>query len=161
MGLSFKQYLWLLISPQPSYKLAMLVFAYLVIVLSRVGYHKSITSKPYKGVSRFLVDLWILYMYFIIVFSVGDEKSQPNTLSLIEGQVGVFVGYLVWDLFKKFEYPETDIMRMINTIVCLILSFIILILYNHPVFKISNLYYLLGEYIILGIFWWVKLKGTS
>ena len=166
LGLSFRHHFYLLIPPKLTYKVVMLVFSYTVLVFSRILYQNSIKNKPYIGAKRFIVDLWILYMYFILAFSVGDIDDTPNTFNLICGVIGVFIGYLIWDLFKRQEYPNEKLERMIVTIVCLILSVITLILYLQPILLLTDevlgaptrdWIFLVGEFVIFTIFWKIKL----
>jgi len=167
MGLSFKEYHWLLAPPVPSLQLAMIIFAYLVVVMSRVGYHKSVSSKPYKGPKRFLVDLWILYMYFVLTFAPKGKGSTPNILIIVYAQVGVFAGYLAWDWIKKREYPNSPTSRIHITTFCLFVTVIMLIIFYQP-FLLTEERFLGGflrdwlfleyEYIIMVLFWALKLR---
>lgn len=167
MGLSFKEYYLILAPPVPSFKLAMLLLGYIVVVVSRVGYHRSISSKPYKSAKRFLVDLWILYMYFVLAFAPGGKDYPPNLTIVVCAQVGVFTGYLLWDLVKRMEYPDTETSRILITFVCLVLVTIILILFYLPILpngemllggSVRDWLFLLMEYVATVIFWSLKLK---
>jgi len=166
MGLSFKEYYWLLAPPVPSFKLAVLLLGYSTVVVSRVGYHKSISSKPYRGSKRFLVDLWILYMYFVLTFAPGGRDSPPDTIIVLSAQVGVYVGYLVWDLMKKTEYTDSRSYRMLITIVCFLLTVIILLIFHLPIpfgentilgGTLHDWLFLMAEYGVTVIFWSLKL----
>src|SRR5207244_12544567 len=64
-----------------------LLFAYSVITVSRVGYHKSVMEKWYRNSWRFLIDLWILYGYFALLNAAGPTqfgslRSEEHTSEL-------------------------------------------------------------------------------
>jgi hypothetical protein len=172
MGLSFREYYQILVPPVFSQKLAILVFAYLVVVVSRVLYHKSISHKPYRNSKRFFADLWILYMYFVLAFSPGVNGSSPNILLLLVAQVGVFVGYAVWSGLQKREYPETTTNKLIITLICLGLVIIITGLFLMTLSfgdevilggSIHDWVFLCSEYSVMALFWGLKqwpLKGN-
>jgi len=166
MGLSFREYYWLLAPPLPSFKLAILIFGYLVVVLSRVGYHKSISLKPYKDSKRFLVDLWILYMYVVLAFAAGGRDSPASVATVVCAQVGVFVGYLLWDSLKKLEYPDSQSSRVLITIICLLIATVILVVFFQPIPVDQDIFlggslhdwiFLGFEYAVMVFFWGLKI----
>jgi hypothetical protein len=109
----------------------MLLFAYLAAVSSRVGFHKSITPMVYKGSKRFVVDLWILYSYFLLITSAEPiQVGHEHMFRLLAALVFVGIGYVVWDFLKRREYPGiVPTARIVLSLVFLITSIEILGLY--------------------------------
>lgn len=167
VGLSFKEYYWLLSSPVFSLQLVVVLLGYLIVVISRVGYHKSISSKPYNGSKRFLTDLWILYTYVVLAFAPGSQSSPPNMTIVVLALVGMFAGYFIWDFFKKKEYPNTKSSRMLITLMGLFMAIIVAVLFyltislGKEVFfggSFHDWLFLEMEFAIVGLFWVFKLK---
>lgn len=85
----------------------------LVMVLSWLGYHRSVGDRPHKdgqwyGMGRFIVDTLLLFLYTILVMKF---KSLEIILFLLPI---IFSLYLLWDILQAFEYKEKYITRKIT-----------------------------------------------
>ena len=170
IGLSFVQFYWLIAPPQISLRLAMLSLAYVLIILSRIGFHLSIQKKPYCDNKRFLIDLGILYSYFVLLVSPGfDQNSTPDILLMLGSLVSIFFGYFLWDLFKNREYKEKLSKGILINIICLIISGAIFATYYFIQFEIPltivpidnalNYIFIIASYVNIIIFWYPKMKN--
>lgn len=167
LGLSFKEFVYLLSPLQLCFKFAMLFFSYVTVIFSRIGYHKSIKSKPYKGSNRFWADIMILYMYYILVFSPGKISEDYNIMSLLISVFGIFGGYVLWDFIKTREYDIKYGPRQYITLLGMVLSFFTLILYNNPCLQYGTMFldapvtdwlFLIFDFLIFIMFWFVGKK---
>lgn len=77
----------------------MLLSAYFTVVLSWIGYHKAVEDKPHKNVSRFVIDLILLYFYFYLIFT-NNIKDFLGVLAAI------FLLYLIWVVLRNNEYKK-------------------------------------------------------
>jgi hypothetical protein len=80
-----------------------LLLAFWTIVLSWVGYHKSISLKPLRaedrmGFVRFILDIVLVTLYALLLVKFRDIDA---TLQL---NVGIYFLFLVWDLCKVKEH---------------------------------------------------------
>jgi hypothetical protein len=106
----------------------MLLVAYVVVVLSWIGYHKAVEDKPHKDWSRFVIDLILLFLYFQLIFTRNLEDFIFTNLL-------IFGFYLVWVIKRRFEYKPKkeektiEILKIIRSSVTVIV-FIVLYLYH-------------------------------
>ena len=89
------------------FQISTLFLAYLTIILSWVGYHRSIKKSPIGleskwGWGRFFADIFLLIAYFVLVVSYNTFRRELLVLVLI------FFLFFVWDQFKRRERPETE-----------------------------------------------------
>ena len=89
------------------FQISTLFLAYLTIILSWIGYHRSIKRNPIRlekiwGWGRFFVDIFLLITYFVMVVSYHNFRRELLLLALI------FVLFFAWDQFKRKERPETE-----------------------------------------------------
>jgi len=102
-----------------SFNTMMLLVAYIIVVLSWIGYHKAVEDKPHKDWSRFVIDLVLLFLYFQLIFT-------RNLEDFIWTNMLIFGLYLVWVIKRRFEYkPEegketTEIIKIIRSVVIFI-----------------------------------------
>jgi len=103
---------WLLIvhSWQNCFVFLTLVLAWATVILSWVGYHRSIKTNPIKvqtlaGWCRFILDVLLLVFYSILLVSYANFKVELRVLAV------VFFLFIVWDIFKKKEHPIGDYKR--------------------------------------------------
>ena len=173
VSFSFVEYSSFIVRPDIlSIKFVMLFFAYSLVTISRLGYHNSATTRWYKNGLRFLIDLWILYGYFVLLNAPGPTQFsssqsvalEPDVGLMVLGQFYVFAGYLVWDVVKKLEWPESEPARMKITVKFYFVSSITLVLYSAvnstgqmPVVVTAILIGL--SYIAMFGFWYFKLIG--
>ena len=73
---------------------------FLTILLSWVGYHQSVRTKPIKGYWRFLIDVVLVATYALLLVKASHLQAVLFLLFVIYGLYGL------WDLAKVFEYPE-------------------------------------------------------
>ena len=90
------------------FQVATLLFVgYLSVVLSWVGYHRSIINAPISvetlaGLFRFILDVGLLLLYLILLTGFKSPRRQVWCLACI------YLGYFVWDQLKRKERPEAD-----------------------------------------------------
>jgi hypothetical protein len=83
------------------------LLGYWTVILSWVGYHRSIQSAPIKvkekaGFWRFIFDVILLIAYFVLLVSFHNFTRVLWTL------FAAFAIYIPWDECKRREYPEQD-----------------------------------------------------
>lgn len=103
----FTDWLSIVHSPQNCFIFLTLVLAWATVILSWVGYHRSIKTNPIKvqtfaGWCRFILDVLLLVFYSILLVSYADFKVELRVLAV------VFSLFIVWDIFKKREHPIED-----------------------------------------------------
>jgi hypothetical protein len=79
--------------------LLMFVAAFLTIVASWIGYHKSISNKPIIGQMRFLLDILLLAFYIFLFLYFKHPLAVSIILTII------YTLYIAWDFYKTKEYP--------------------------------------------------------
>jgi hypothetical protein len=84
----------------PSFNLVVLVASYLTILTSWIFYHKSLDVLPEKGPWRFVLDVCILFAYFVLI----TTHRSFDTIVLVYPVLWVL--YLFWDALKSREYPQ-------------------------------------------------------
>lgn len=96
-----------LFSMASAFDIGVLALGGITVVLSWVGYHQSIMTKPIllntrAGFWRFILDVVLLLLYWLLLVKFQNFWLVLLTLALIHI---VFVG---WDWLKQLEYPEKD-----------------------------------------------------
>ena len=84
-----------------------LALAYVTIILSWIGYHRSIKKNPIRlehvsGQCRFFLDISLLIAYFVLVVSFENFR---RVLWLF---VVIYCLFFLWDQFKRAERPESN-----------------------------------------------------
>ncbi len=98
----FKNF-WLIWKEPHFFEVATLVLiGYLTVILSWVGYHRSIKSSPinvdaFWGRWRFGLDIVLLISYFVLLVSYVDFHRELWTLA------SVYFLFFVWDQMKRLE----------------------------------------------------------
>jgi len=102
IGVSFTDFKDILVPPVPEFKTVALLLAYVTVVASWVGYHSGIKGYVHRNVGRFGIDLILVYLYFVLINTVGNYKEDLTEL------LGVFPWifgfYMFWMLFRYLEY---------------------------------------------------------
>ena len=106
-----------------NFKNCMIFVSFCVIVLSWVGYNKRVSMHGHNSSVLFFLDIFIIYLYFHLVFSIEHSLSEYIlTLSLI------FAFYIVWDVIKGhydgikyFEKTDKNREKSITAIVILLI----------------------------------------
>src|SRR6266404_2379039 len=119
---------------EPYFQISTLFLAYLTIILSWIGYHRSIKKSPIGleriwGWGRFFADILLLIAYFVLVVSYNNFRRELLLLVLI------FFLFFVWDQFKRRERPETEDSRARRGVTVLwFFAFLVLALFYclHP-----------------------------
>jgi len=79
-----------------------LFVAYLAIIFSWVGYHKAMEKYPFRiglgGTRRFFMDLVIVFLYAILIYS---RVTMQLYLAVF---TAIFFLYILWDLTLDREY---------------------------------------------------------
>lgn len=93
------------------YQLGAASLPYAIIITSWIGYSLSISEYKYKpnkyGFRRFLVDLIILFLYYILSNFVGDNLKNYGFVFALLLPV-IFLSYLIWDGVKFQEYQNVS-----------------------------------------------------
>ena len=76
------------------------ILAYSLMVTSWIGYHASTTKLPMKNVGRFIIDIILLFFYYLAFVNV---KSFGSTSIII---FAVFFLYFAWSSIRLYEYYD-------------------------------------------------------
>lgn len=123
-----------------TFEVATLLFlGYGTVILSWVGYHRSINRAPLvvgraPGFARFILDILLLIAYFVLLVSYKNFGRELGTL------VAIFAFYVAWDQCKRLEWPDRDSRpRRGVTVLWLIIFLLIALGYKFfPVARESN-----------------------
>lgn len=93
-------------SPDVRFSLCVLFLALATIAFSWFGYHRSLTSRPFRydsslSMFRFLIDLVLLISYALLLLQFKNLQAFLFFLVLNYGL------YLVWDIIKIIEFKES------------------------------------------------------
>jgi membrane-anchored protein YejM (alkaline phosphatase superfamily) len=87
-----------------------LILIYFVIFTSWIGHYRSITHWPYSsdkvGITRFIVSLFALYLYYHSVNLLAEVNRQYYDDTLLYILPSIFGIYLVYDGLKNWEYRK-------------------------------------------------------
>ncbi len=103
----FRDFSQIFLAPY-NFEVATLVFlGYVTVILSWVGYHRSINKAPLTvghapGFARFILDIALLIAYFVLLVSYKNFDRQLWTL------VAIFVLFVAWDHCKRWEWLDRD-----------------------------------------------------
>ena len=106
-----------------------LLLAYAAIISGWVGYSRSMIKWPHQntksGVSRFVLDLAILFCYFGLIV-LADPQNNTFKENFVSWLVAMFVLFFIWDLAKIIEYRKPHVSKalwrsLLKTIIFLIL----------------------------------------
>lgn len=94
-------------APDTRFIMATLLLGYTTVVLSWVGYHRSIKRHPIRlgkssGWGRFILDVVLLILYFFLLVRYHDFAGELCVLA------GIYFLFIVWDFFKMIEHPRKD-----------------------------------------------------
>lgn len=70
------------------------------VISSWEGYFASLNEKPLNGIARFIIDILIVFAYMFLLLSSDNADLFFTTLA------GIFVLYILWDIFLLFDYPN-------------------------------------------------------
>ncbi len=91
---------WRLPAGQEVFHALVWTLAFATVLLSWLGYHRSILTKPLKGKARFLLDVILVTLYAFLMVKFKNIDSVLGILAFI------FVLFVLWDVAKVMEYPE-------------------------------------------------------
>jgi|GEM_PF-5823137 len=100
IGVSFTDFKEILVPPTPEFTTVTLLLAYVTVVASWVGYHRAVKDHVHKNVGRFAIDLILLYLYFVLINTVG------NLTALLGIFPWIFGFYMIWMLMRFLEYRK-------------------------------------------------------
>ena len=89
---------WSLPENGEMFKTFSLLLGFTTLVLSWIGYHKSIAQKPVHGSGRFIIDISLVLFYTVLLIKFDDFSAIVQLLAVI------YTLYFVWDIFKVVEY---------------------------------------------------------
>lgn len=75
-----------------------LLVAYIAVILSWIGYHNMIDKFPYKGTIRFWIDILIVFIYIIFIY------SKENLSMFLIWFIFIFLLYGIGDWIRDREY---------------------------------------------------------
>src|SRR3990172_3578535 len=102
----------------PPFPAAVLLLSSVAVVMSWVGYHKSVRAQPHRNWYRFVIDLAILPVYLMLVTFYNDFSLILWTYALM------FALYWLWGILKSVEYAG-EIRRYIRRIPYFVAAFIV------------------------------------
>ncbi len=108
IGLSYETLKTAFIPFQISFHLFTVFLAYAVVVQSWIGYNQAVHSHSYKGSLKFIIDLVILFLMFLLLsFSVGEFANYITIFPII------FFFLMIWrygtirDNYKRQGWKKT------------------------------------------------------
>lgn len=81
-----------------AFGIATLLLVYGLVITSWVGYHRSTRVYPIKNPLRFVIDVLLLFLYYMGFVNAGNFELV-NWIFFF-----TFLSYTVWDVFRIFEY---------------------------------------------------------
>ena len=100
-----------LVSGQGVVSIFALVLIYFIIFTSWIGHYRSTRHWPYStaktGITRFIVSLSLLYLYYQSVNLLAGVNRQHYDDTLLYVLPAIFSGYVVYDVLKYLEYRNT------------------------------------------------------
>jgi len=103
IGVSFTDYHKELVPFSYNFETAMIFVAFSTVLLSLVGYSIAIKSRYHKNFSRFLLDVFLLYLYYQLVYSI--QNSFDYFLWIFPWIFGV---YIIWQILEYGEWRNDD-----------------------------------------------------
>jgi len=79
-------------------QIATILLVYALVVTSWVGYHRSVKAYPILKPWRFLLDIFLLFVYYVAFASAGDFGMVTRLFFI------VFAAYTLWDQIRLMEY---------------------------------------------------------
>jgi succinate dehydrogenase hydrophobic anchor subunit len=143
-------------------QIATILLVYALVVTSWVGYHRSVEAYPILQPYRFLLDIFLLFVYYVAFASNGDFGTVTRLFFI------VFAAYTLWDLVRVMEYwnltyETEDRMRLEERLgVSALFLFLVGILSYLYSFFSTNLFataiFFVGMIALLALFRFVKRK---
>jgi len=134
--------------------------AFLIIILSWIFYHKAVFEQELKIDLMIIIDLFLLFLYFYILFSYNNFPHYVVAVTIMFGL------YLLWTIVRDYgkkkkktfvEYYKSDIknqLKLGRSIGIFVASVILLILYNYftaPDYSVETVGDEIADSIVLGI----------
>jgi len=113
-----------------------IAFAYFVIIIGWIAYHKSIMDKPHKGKlgnARYVIDLMILFMTYYLLRLTKIDVDVPYGETFLWVLPTIFILYTVWDIFKFYEYSNKSKKRFTISATFGLLFVIVALIYNNQI----------------------------
>lgn len=159
IGISLTDYHKELVPFEFNFETLMIATAFAAVLVSLVGYSITIQIRHHKNITRFIVDLFLLFLYYQLVYSpLNNFKYFLQIFPLIFG------AYLVWQILEYIEWRGQEgyaddkfIITFFGTVVFFIAFLLLAIFYNGTAIVEDNpskkLHYLLvGEIEYTAIF---------
>jgi hypothetical protein len=80
------------------FSIGVFTLGFVTIALAWLGYHRSISRKPLRGLARFAIDVLLVMIYAAVLMKFNNFGAVLLLLSL------TYLLYLFWDLAKLLEY---------------------------------------------------------
>lgn len=94
---------------------------YWLVITSWIGYHQSTHVYPIRSPWRFVIDVILLFLYYLGFVNAGNFGVINHILFL------AFISYAVWDAFRIVEYKNaltTDLWKRLVTSIIFAMAFL-------------------------------------
>jgi hypothetical protein len=92
--------LWIAAPYQNLVTLLDVILAYTLVVTSWVSFQTSTRKLPIRNISRFIIDVVLLFLYYLTFVNVGSFTTVSTILTV------VFFLYFAWEIVRLFEYAD-------------------------------------------------------
>ncbi len=133
IGISFIDYEKELVPFNPNFETVMIFVAYATVLMSLVGYSIAANIRPHQNISRFIIDVILLYFYFELVYS--PKYSFEYYLIIFPVIFGL---YIPWQVLEWYEYrnagndkriPRKRFLKTIGYTVGVVIGFVVIYYY--------------------------------
>ncbi|MBS3926445.1 MAG: hypothetical protein KGZ34_07150 [Nitrosarchaeum sp.] len=133
IGISFIDYHKTLVPFNPNIETLMIFVTYATVLMSLIGYSIAVTHRFHKNFSRFAIDIFLLYLYYQLVYSLQTSFDYFLWIFPI-----IFGSYVVWQILEYYEWKDDDKPYkkkeykwvLIGTIIFTIAFFLLALFYN-------------------------------
>ena len=89
---------WFVDPSENAFEIATLLLVYGLVITSWIGYHQSTRKYPLKSPLRFVIDVFLLFLYYM-------GFVNANNFEIINWMfLSAFLSYTAWDVLRVVEY---------------------------------------------------------
>lgn len=99
IGISFIDYHDDLVPFTPNFETLLIVTPYFTVLASFAGYSITIKNRPHRNVTRFIIDLFLLYLYYQLIYSVQFHFKYFLAIFPL-----IFGSYIIWQILEYREW---------------------------------------------------------
>jgi len=131
IGVTFFMFFDELVPLKHDFQAVIIITAYVTVLADMIGYLRTINIRPYRNLKRFILDLFLIYLFFQLLYSFMDSFEFFLIMNVI-----IFSFYLVWTTFEYTEFKQDKTFRktiktsVLRKIICVVLLLSILIFYT-------------------------------